>query len=151
MRHIVLVGNMKVGKKGDIIVTYALGTSLGLMAFDPVAKVGGLLHAMLPLSRSDPQKAETNPCIFVDTGVPKLFQELTAMGGQKSRLILRAAGCSRPVGENEMFKIGERNYSVLKKILWKNSMILESEDVGGVANRTVNFDLSTGQVTVSSS
>ncbi|OQX27935.1 MAG: hypothetical protein BWK80_02810 [Desulfobacteraceae bacterium IS3] len=150
MRHIVLVGNMKVGKKGDIIVTYALGTSLGLTAYDPVAKVGGLLHAMLPLSRSDPQKAETNPCIFVDTGIPKLFQEITEMGGQRARLILRAAGCFRPAGENEMFKIGERNYSVLKKILWKNSMILESEDVGGVANRTVNFDISTGQVTVSS-
>ncbi|HHC24658.1 MAG TPA: chemotaxis protein CheD [Desulfobacterales bacterium] len=149
MRHIVLVGNMKVGKKGDTIVTYALGTSLGLMAYDPVVQVGGLLHAMLPLSRSDPQKAATNPCIFVDTGVPKLFKEICDMGGQKSRLVLKAAGCARPVGENEMFKIGERNYSVLKKILWKNSVLLESEDVGGVANRTVHFDLITGEVKIS--
>lgn len=148
MRHIVLVGNMKVGKEGDTIITYALGTSLGLMAYDPVAKVGGLLHAMLPLSRSDPQKADANPCIFVDTGVPRLFQEIADMGGQKSRLILRAAGCARPVGDNEMFKIGERNYSVLKKILWKNSVLLESEDVGGTANRTVHFDLTTGDVKV---
>ncbi len=150
MRHIVLVGNMKVGKKGDVIVTYALGTSLGLMAYDPVAQVGGLLHAMLPLSRTDPQKAETNPCIFVDTGVPKLFKEICGIGGQKSRLVVRAAGCSRPLGENEMFKIGERNYSVLKKILWKNSILLESEDIGGTANRTVHFDLSTGEVTITS-
>ncbi len=148
MRHIVLVGNMKVGKEGDTIVTYALGTSLGLMAYDPVVKVGGLLHAMLPLSRSDPQKAATNPCIFVDTGVPMLFQEIAGMGGQKSRLILKAAGCARPVGDNEMFKIGERNYSVLKKILWKNSVLLESEDVGGTANRTVHFDLTTGEVRI---
>jgi len=140
---------MKVGKKGDTIVTYALGTSLGLMAYDPVVQVGGLLHAMLPLSRSDPQKAATNPCIFVDTGVPKLFKEICDMGGQKSRLVLKAAGCARPVGENEMFKIGERNYSVLKKILWKNSVLLESEDVGGVANRTVHFDLITGEVKIS--
>ncbi|OQX19206.1 MAG: hypothetical protein BWK80_37165 [Desulfobacteraceae bacterium IS3] len=150
MRHIVLVGNMKAGKKGDTIVTYALGTSLGLIAWDPAAQVGGLLHAMLPLSRSDPQKAEANPCIFVDTGVPKLFKEVCDMGAQKSRLILKAVGCSRPVGENEMFKIGERNYSVLKKILWKNNVLLESEDVGGIANRTVQFDLTTGQITVSS-
>ena len=150
MRHIVLVGNMKVGKEGDTIVTYALGTSLGLMAYDPVAQIGGLLHAMLPLSRSDPQKAATNPCIFVDTGIPKLFKEITGMGGQKSRLILKAAGCARPVGDNEMFKIGERNYSVLKKILWKNSVLLESEDVGGTANRTVHFDLATGEVKISS-
>ena len=150
MRHIVLVGNMKVGRKGDTIVTYALGTSLGLVAYDPVTQVGGLLHAMLPLSRSDPQKAQANPCIFVDTGVPKLFDEVCKIGGQKSRLVLKAAGCSRPVGENEMFKIGERNYSVLKKILWKNNVLLESEDVGGTANRTVHFDVATGQVTISS-
>lgn len=150
MRHIVLVGNMKVGRKGDTIVTYALGTSLGLVAYDPVTQVGGLLHAMLPLSRSDPQKAQANPCIFVDTGVPKLFDEICKIGGQKSRLVLKAAGCSRPVGENEMFKIGERNYSVLKKILWKNNVLLESEDVGGTANRTVHFDVATGQVTISS-
>ena len=52
MEYIVEVGDMKVGKEGDIIVTYGLGTSLGLMAYDPVAKVGGLLHAMLPLSQN---------------------------------------------------------------------------------------------------
>jgi chemotaxis protein CheD len=141
---------MKIGKEGDVIVTYALGTSLGLIAYDPVVKVGGLLHAMLPLSRSDPKKAETNPCIFVDTGVPKLFKEICDMGGKKSRLIVKAAGCARPLGENEMFKIGERNYSVLKKILWKNSILLESEDIGGTANRTVHLDITTGEVTITS-
>jgi len=141
---------MKVGKEGDTIVTYALGTSLGLIAYDPVAKVGGLLHAMLPLSKSDPKKAEANPCIFVDTGVPKLLDEIYSMGGEKSRLVIKAAGCSRPEGDNEMFKIGEKNYAVLKKILWKNNILLETEDVGGAANRTVQFNISTGEMTVTS-
>ncbi len=150
MKHIVLVGNMKVGKEGDTIVTYALGTSLGLIAYDPVAKIGGLLHAMLPLSKSDPKKAETNPCIFVDTGVPKLLEEIYNMGGEKSRLVIKATGCSRPEGDNEMFKIGEKNYAVLKKILWKNNLLLETEDVGGGANRTVQFNISTGEMTVTS-
>ncbi len=150
MKHIVLVGNMKVGKEGDTIVTYALGTSLGLIAYDPVAKIGGLLHAMLPLSKSDPKKAETNPCIFVDTGVPKLLEEIYNMGGEKSRLVIKATGCSRPEGDNEMFKIGEKNYAVLKKILWKNNILLETEDVGGGANRTVQFNISTGEMTVTS-
>lgn len=150
MKHIVLVGDLKVGKKGDIIVTYGLGTSLGLMAYDPVAQVGGLLHAMLPLSKSDPKKAGENPCIFVDTGVPKLFEEVCKAGGEKKRLIVRAAGCSRPSGDSEMFRIGERNFSVLNKLLWKNNVILESEDVGGAANRTVHFDISTGDIIISS-
>lgn len=148
MRHIVLVGNMKIGKEGDIIVTYALGTSLGLVAYDPVVKVGGMLHAMLPLSKTDPKKADANPCIFVDTGVPRLFEEVISMGADKKRLIIKAAGCSRPLGENEMFKIGERNYAVLKKILWKNNVLLEQEDIGGTANRTVQFDVTSGQMSV---
>ncbi len=139
---------MKVGQKGDTIVTYALGTSLGLIAYDPEAQVGGMLHAMLPLSKTDPEKAKSNPYIFVDTGVPKLLEEVAGAGASQDRLVIRAVGCSRPVGDNEMFKIGERNYSVLKKVLWKNNLLLESEEVGGPENRTVQFNLSTGQMTV---
>ena len=148
MRLVVLVGDMKIGKEGDVIVTYALGTSLGLVVYDPEAKIGGMLHAMLPLSKTDPAKAETNPYIFVDTGVPKLFEEICSLGADKSRLIVKAVGCSRPEGDNEMFKIGERNYSVLKKLLWKNNVLLESEDIGGTMNRTVNFNVSTGSINI---
>jgi len=103
---------------------------------------------MLPLSKTDPKKAEANPCIFVDTGVPQLFNAVCDLGADKARLLLKAAGCSRPEGDNEMFKIGEKNYSVLKKILWKNNMLLESEDIGGTANRTIQFDLTTGEMKI---
>jgi chemotaxis protein CheD len=140
---------MKIGQKGDVIVTYALGTSLGLVVYDPVVPVGGLLHAMLPLSKTNPQEADANPYIYVDTGVPKLFDEIYAKGGDKNRLVVRAAGCCRPEGNNEMFKIGERNYAVLKKLLWKNNILLESEDVGGTENRTIQFNITTGQMTIS--
>ncbi|OQX27934.1 MAG: chemotaxis protein CheD [Desulfobacteraceae bacterium IS3] len=151
MRHVILVGDMKVGKEQDILVTHALGSCLGLMIYDPAVKVGGLLHAMLPLSRINPQKAEANPFMFVDTGVPELFKSVYEMGGQKARLVVKAAGCGQPLGNNEMFKIGERNYTVLKKLLWKNGVLVESEDIGGNASRTVHFEISTGQVMISSS
>ena len=150
MNHVVLVGDMKTGCKGDMIVTHALGSCLGLMVYDPGARVGGLLHAMLPLSKINPQKAEENPYMFVDTGVPDLFNSLYELGAQKSRMVVKAAGCGQPLGNSEMFKIGERNYTVLKKLLWKNNVLLEAEDVGGTASRTVYFDLSTGQVVISS-
>lgn len=150
MRQIVLVADMKTGKKADEIITHALGSCLGLMIFDPVIKIGGLLHAMLPLSKINPQKAEANPFMFVDTGVPALFKALYELGGQKNRLVVKAAGCGNPLGKNEMFKIGERNYTVLKKLLWKNSVLLESEDIGGTESRTVHFNLSNGQVVISS-
>jgi len=131
-------------------VTHALGSCLGLMVYDPVAKVGGLLHAMLPLSKINPKKAETNPCMFVDTGVPKLLEEVYKMGGQKSRLVVKGAGCGQPLGKNEMFKIGERNYTVLRKLLWKNGILLDAQDIGGSASRTVHQDLSTGRIVISS-
>lgn len=148
MKQIVAVGDMKVGKDGDVLVTHALGSCLGLIIYDPVARVGGLLHAMLPLSKINLQKAESNPFMFVDKGVPLLFKTVYQMGGQKQRLIVKAAGCGSPLGKNAMFKIGERNYTVLKKLLLKNNILLEAEDVGGTDSRTVNVDLSSGQTTI---
>ncbi len=148
MKYIVQVGDMKVGVKGDEIVTHALGSCLGLMVYDPVAHVGGLLHAMLPLSKINPQKAEANPYMFVDKGVPCLFKEVYNLGGQKERLVVKAAGCGSPIGKNEMFKIGERNYTVLKKLLWKNNVLLKAEETGGTISRTVYLDITTGRITI---
>lgn len=148
MKQIVAVGDMKVGKDGDILVTHALGSCLGLIVYDPAVKVGGLLHAMLPLSKINPQKAESNPYMFVDKGVPLLFKAVYQLGGQKQRLIVKAAGCGSPLGKNAMFKIGERNYTVLKKLLWKNNILLDAEDIGGTDSRTVHVDLSTGRTII---
>jgi chemotaxis protein CheD len=149
MNHIINVGDLKTGCNGDTLVTHALGSCLGLMVFDPVAKVGGLLHAMLPLSSINPQKAQANPAMFVDTGVPLLFHRLYEQGALKGRLVVKAAGCGNPMGKNEVFKIGERNYTVLKKLLWKNNILLESEDVGGTISRTIHFDVASGEIMLS--
>ena len=150
MKHVVVVADMKLGKRGDVLVTHALGSCLGLMVYDPQAQVGGLLHAMLPLSKINPEKAASNPYMFVDIGVPKLFKEIYRIGGEKNRLVVKAAGCGQPLGKNEIFKIGERNFTVLKKLLWKNNVLLSADDVGGPAGRTVYFDIASGEVKISS-
>lgn len=150
MNLTVMVGDMKTGGAGDHLVTHALGSCLGLVVYDPVLKIGGLLHAMLPLSSINPEKAQANPAMFVDTGVPLLFRTLYEQGALKSRLQVKAAGCGAPMGRNEVFKIGERNYTVLKKLLWKNNILLAAEDVGGNQSRTLHFDLETGEVVVAS-
>ncbi len=150
MKLVVVVGDMKYGAKGDTLVTHALGSCLGLVVYDPQILVAGLLHAMLPLSKINPEKAKANPHMFVDTGVPLLFRTLYEQGCQKSRMIVKAVGCGNPLGKNEMFKIGERNFTVLKKLLWKNNVLLASQDVGGTASRTVHFDISRCETIVSS-
>ncbi|HSO63110.1 MAG TPA: chemotaxis protein CheD, partial [Desulfobacterales bacterium] len=100
-------------------------------------------------SSINPQKAQANPAMFVDTGVPLLFHSLYERGALKGRLVSKAAGCGNPMGKNEVFKIGERNYTVLKKLLWKNNILLEAEDVGGTNSRTIHFDVTSGQITLS--
>ena len=150
MRYVVLVADMIIGGKEDLLVTHALGSCLGLMVYDPEIQFGGMLHAMLPLSKINLDKAKVNPYMFVDTGVPLLYKKLYEAGAKKERLIIKAAGCANPLGRNEMFKIGQRNYTLLKKLLWKNSLLLASETVGGTDSRTVKFDISTGNMTVNS-
>jgi len=140
---------MKVGNNGDTIITHALGSCLGLIAYDPEQRVGGLLHAMLPLSKINRDKAKAHPYLFVDTGIPALFKSLYGLGAQKKNLVVKAAGCGAPLGNNEMFKIGERNHAMLRKLLLKNDLLMEAEDVKGTVNRTIQFDVSTCRTIVS--
>lgn len=149
MNQTVLVGDMKIGGPADLLVTHALGSCLGLVVFDPVLQVGGLLHAMLPLSSINPQKAADKPAMFVDTGVPLLFRALYEKGALRSRMVVKAAGCGNPMGGDQVFKIGERNYTVLKKLLWKNNILLAAEDVGGANSRTIHFEVGPGRVMLS--
>jgi chemotaxis protein CheD len=140
---------MKVSaKKGDVIITHALGSCLGVAVHDPVTCVGGLLHVMLPLSTIDPEKAERNPSMFVDTGFPKLLIECFKIGAQKDRLEIRVAG---GVDSNDnLFQIGKRNLIILRKLLWKNSLLVKSYDVGGRNSRTMSLEIGTGKVMIKS-
>lgn len=134
----------------DLIVTHALGSCLGITVYDPLAKVGGMLHVMMPLSTIDPEKAAKNPYMFVDTGVPKLFIDCYKAGAMKQRLIVKVAGgASRSQnGDGDYFQIGKRNFTILRKLLWKNGVLLKSQDVGGNASRTVSLKIGTGEVII---
>jgi len=145
------VSDMKVSAtKGDQIVTHALGSCLGIAVHDPVASAGGLLHVMLPLSTIDPVKADRNPLMFVDTGFPMLLTECFKAGAHKQRLEVRVAGGanSQPNGENDFFQIGKRNFVILRKLLWKDGLLLKSYDVGGSNSRTMALEIGTGRVTI---
>jgi len=145
------ISDMWVSNRADeVLITYSLGSCLGLVVYDPVVKVAGLLHSMLPLSKIDSQKAKVVPYMFVDTGVPLLFKEAFRLGGEKKRMIVKAVGCSSLMDEKGFFKIGERNFTVLRKILWKNNILIDKQDIGGTCSRTVKISVATGAVTVKS-
>ena len=150
MRLIVSVGEMKIGQKEDRLATHALGSCLGLTVYDTVVQIGGLLQAMLPLSKINVPKAALNPFMFVDTGIPALFEALYEQGVLQANMVVKAVGCGNPMGEKEVFRIGERNYRVLQEVLVKEGIRLAAEDVGGTASRMVQLDLATGQTLISS-
>ena len=149
--HTVAVADMKVSAvEDDVLVTHALGSCLGIAIHDPAAHVGGLLHVMLPLSTIDPKKGKENPYMFVDTGVPKLFIECYKAGARKERLHVKVAGggCTLCDEEDDYFQIGKRNFIMLKKIFWKNGVLLRAHDVGGRESRTLSLDIGSGEVAV---
>jgi chemotaxis protein CheD len=134
----------------DLIVTYSLGSCVGLSVYDPEVRVGGIIHCMLPLSRIDRDKAQANPCMFTDTGVPKLLQAILNLGGSRKRLIAKVAGGGAPLQDGGLFRIGERNYIVLRKLLWKNDILIAGEDVGGTVARTMYLRMADGRTTIRS-
>ncbi len=134
----------------DTLITYSLGSCIGLAIWDPVAHVGGMLHYMLPESQLAPDKARSNPAMFCDTGVPKLFRAAYELGAVKSRLIVKVAGGSQLLDDNGTFNIGKRNYLALRKIFWKNGVMINGESVGGSLSRTLKLEVRTGNVSVRS-
>ncbi|MBF0495939.1 MAG: chemotaxis protein CheD [Deltaproteobacteria bacterium] len=146
---IVGIADMKTSSNQDeVLVTYSLGSCIGVAIYDPVAKVGGLLHYMLPESQIDTSKAKANPYMFADTGLPLLFRTCYAMGAKKNRLVVKVAGGSQIMDETNFFNIGRRNYEALVNILSRNNVRIVSQTVGGVTNRTMRLNITTGRVLV---
>ncbi len=136
---------------GARLVTYALGSCLGIAVYDPIAGVGGLLHAMLPLSSLDAEKARGNPALFVDTGVPALFRACYRLGAVKARMLVKVAGgaAAAAPGESDRFQIGRRNILTLRQLLWRNGVRVQAQDVGGhQLPRTMALHLADGAVSL---
>ena len=133
---------------GATLVTYALGSCIGVTVYDPVARVGGLLHFMLPSGSVNDERAHRNPHMFADQGVPLLFTAAYALGARKERLVVCAAGGAEIIDDDGHFKIGARNRTMLRRLFWKNNVLLAADDTGGNTSRTLALRLQDGRVTV---
>ena len=130
------------------LVTYSLGSCIGVSIWDPKVRVGGMLHYMLPDSKLSAGKAKTHPCMFADTGVPRLFRAVYELGGSKKNLVVKVAGGSQLLDDNGTFNIGKRNYVMLRKIFWKNGVLIDAEHIGGSLSRTLRLHVDNGRVTI---
>ena len=141
------VGDMKVSSQGgNEIVTFSLGSCVGVLLYDPKVKVAGLLHIMLPDSNLNLARAQKQPAVFADTGLPLLFKSAYKLGAKKGRMRIIVVGGSQVMDAAGHFNIGKRNYTAVRKIFWRNNVLVDTEDVGGNVNRTVGVVVDTGQV-----
>jgi chemotaxis protein CheD len=144
--HVIAVADAHVSRDPELVlVTYALGSCVAVAIHDPVARVGGLLHFMLPESSLDLAKAGRQPYMFADTGIPLLFRSAYALGAEKKRLIVRLAGAAQVLNDGSVFNIGKRNHLAARKILWKAGVLVHGEAIGGATSRTVRLEVASGR------
>jgi chemotaxis protein CheD len=151
MKTVVGVSDLRVSANPDeTMITYALGSCLGIAIYDRKNRIGGLLHVMLPLSKADKEKAAKKPEMYVDTGVTKLLKLCYEMGAEKENMVISVAGGAsmKQTDREDYFKIGKRNFTILRKLLWKNGFMIDQKDVGGNRSRTMTLRVLDGLVTV---
>ena len=147
MPELIKVGmaDLKAGKNPDSIISYGLGSCVGIALYDPQTKVGGLAHIMLPDSTQ--ARATDNTAKFADTALPVLLEQVIALGGSRNRLTAKIAGGSQMFSfaqATDVMRIGDRNAEAVKAVLKSLSIRLVAEDVGGNYGRTVELLLDSG-------
>lgn len=134
-----------------MIITHALGSCLGIVVYDPHAKVGAMLHAQLPLSQLNADLARNSPARFVDLGIPLLFQAAVDLGANRRLLRVTVAGAANMIATtNDLFNIATRNVTVMRKIFWQQGTLLAGEDIGGTSPRTMSLRFDTGETMIES-
>jgi chemotaxis protein CheD len=150
-RHQIVVpmGGMAVTADPEaVLATYALGSCVAVVLYDPARRLGGMLHYQLPSGATDPNKAASHPAMFADTGVPMLFEAMYRLGSSKGALVVKLAGGAQIAEGPQAHHIGPRNLITVRKMFWKVGVLTAAEDVGGELSRTVRLHVSTGAAVV---
>lgn len=134
------IADMNICRAPDSITTIGLGSCVGIVIRDPLLKIGGMIHIMLP--DSTVIKSNANVSKFADTGIPELVRQLEAQGCVRRRMEAKIAGGAQMFAfqnKSELLGVGERNIAASKKVLAQLGIPLLSEDTGENYGRTVTF------------
>lgn len=153
MGEVIKVGmaDLNICKTPNVITTLGLGSCIGLVLYDPVTKIGGMVHYMLPDSTK--VRNNTNVAKFADTGINELLKRVVAAGANRSRLVAKIAGGAKMFevsGLSEVGNIGARNAEAAKAILKQLGIRLVAEDTGLNYGRTVELHCDTGEFYIKS-
>jgi len=129
------------------LVTYGLGSCVGLCLYDAVQRVGGLAHIFLP---SGEKEREGQPALYANTGVERLVQAVVALGGERRRLQAKMVGGARLFAHSDTLNVGLRNVEAVQAELRRLEIPLAGREVGGSRGRSLLFDLSDGRIQITS-
>lgn len=151
MRDLIKVGmaDLKVIKHPGVLTTLGLGSCVGICIYDPVSKVTGMAHIMLPSSQAI--RNNSNAAKFADTAVELMLSEMLKLGADKSRLICKMAGGAQMFSfqsKNDMMKIGERNAEAVRDLMKQHRIPVKADDTGGSFGRTIEFDSKDGSLLI---
>lgn len=149
MSKLIVVGmaDLNVASDPDRLVTYGLGSCVGIVLYDASRRIGGMAHIMLPSSLGASDRS--NKAKFADTGITVLLEKLAAMGVKKASLIAKLAGGAHMFSNNsssDVIKVGARNAAAAADILRLTGIPVRAQDVGGTYGRTIELLTSTGQL-----
>ena len=138
------IADMKIAQGSTILITYALGSCIGLCFHDPRLHLGALLHIMLPLNMETGRK---NPLKYADTGIRETLRQMEVKGASRARMTVKIAGGAKmfEVKGGNLGNIGQRNIESVHTILRQEGIRLVAENVGGTVARTLMFDPMSGQ------
>lgn len=147
MAELIKVGmaDYKVGKNPASLISYGLGSCVGIALYDSITKIGGLAHIMLPDSTQ--ARSNENPAKFADTALPLMLDEMIRMGAVKSRVTAKIAGGAQMftfTNATDIMRVGERNSEAVRTVLKNMDIRLLADDTGGNYGRTVELKLDTG-------
>ena len=136
------IADMKLARGQGMLITYALGSCIGICLHDPLLKLGALVHIMLPVNM---ETNRTNTMKYADTGLRETLRQMEAMGGNRTRITAKIAGGAKMFETGgSLGNIGQRNIESVHLNLKKEGIRLLKEDVGGSVARTLLFDVNSG-------
>ncbi len=148
MSDIIKIGiaDLKTCVSPNGVMTLGLGSCVGIAIRDPMIKVGGLVHIMLPNSK-EITSGQHNIAKFADTGIEELVRQLELMGARRARMVAKIAGGANMFnfqGTNSVGQVGERNAEAARAKLRELKIPLLADDTGANYGRTVIFFPETG-------
>ena len=145
------MADLKTCKSPEVLTTLGLGSCVGVAIYDPVSKISGLLHCMLPGSTQF--RNNSNTAKYADSGIDELISQMVKLGANRARLVAKIAGGAQMFAmktNNDTLRVGERNVEAKKKKLSELNIRLLAEDCGLNYGRTVEFYSETGEYVIKS-